>query len=1167
MALIPKKRSHKKNKSHTSSSNSSSQNNLNNLNKSHLSHLNQPNSNSLNISSSNSNSINSQLSVNSLIVDHTAALLGNADITNSLNNITKEHKLKQQTKGQGSNSMKDSSNSHHKKTKRIKTEDSKATVKQQTATDHDQSSPECQPLLWQIPVICYFTWQFKDVFTTQELLVSDFSDNSVPKKSNLNSRLTEKKIENFVYDLLSGIFSLKSRLSCPKKASKLLNYLYQSEIWERHEFDLGFLDFGSKTNATKQHQLLQARGYVAEVLEENRERSRKDTKNNNKDVPKSFKELLINIRRHHYDKAPKLPPKPSKSRPDFGSTSSKQLEQYYTWHFDSLTKNKQSSEPYSLTLSQRLNILDRLCSFRLQCYDLDPKQSTKASKETFKKLSNQVIRMYSRRVPNFVGTDNKNRKIWFFENDAYLYSEIAKVGKLNSTSSCYLSNSLSPIRHLSWLYLILPLPDFNIFPELIYDIDPDLSVAEIINQPENLKAYVSAVTENSNFSIICENYEDWAGKIYENSSSSMYNFKGKKNLINILNKSFFNYIEKMEKNGLLKKREKDRNVRKELDRIGSANENEFDNIASHYLTTENGHANIFEFACQLTDNFESCRSRTNSESQGQMSDSGNNSPKEDDFVPMFSSSRIQKLISYMADKNRKPQRQIERNTQTTNLLSLSVLDCVESKFSLSMSQLESGETISSTKFYKKAKEISNQEEKGVKSERERQQTEDPKEFRKILRKALSVILEHPESWLFRQRVDANNSPDYFKIIKTPIDLRSIDINIDKDLYKNETDFIEDVKRVFQNSRAFNGLDSDYWDTTLRLEKIFLGCIKEDWEVPELRSTVTNSTTRTNSDDKLKLQDTFSKLTLTQTYKIIDSNRPSIVSSLNNSLNASPIRPKSGTSINMNTSSDQNQKLISPNSINLQVNSTSQSKDDLKQIRKQKLAQIAKRESSQGRKHNYSGGSGGNSNKPQENRENEETNPNVHLDSLPLKKQRRYHEKKTKEQMEKERIDKMEKMKQRKKQQQQQELEKAQEKERETKEKESKRKELEKQRQDREERERDEKIRLEKEKVLKQQKEKEERELKEKIRVDEIKFGLMQSSPGEDFSPRKSGLLSNMSNNSPAVIWWVGFFFLVDFYRMKYRQNTDRKIRKMPRWGRGVFCGTHKYMERPCKRWR
>jgi len=72
------------------------------------------------------------------------------------------------------------------------------------------------------------------------------------------------------------------------------------------------------------------------------------------------------------------------------------------------------------------------------------------------------------------------------------------------------------------------------------------------------------------------------------------------------------------------------------------------------------------------------------------------------------------------------------------------------------------------------------------------------------------LANHEMAWPFNQPVDplALNIPDYFDIIKRPMDLGTIKENIDNGVYTNPHGFAEDVRLVWKNAITYNQPGSD-----------------------------------------------------------------------------------------------------------------------------------------------------------------------------------------------------------------------------------------------------------------------------------------------------------------------------------------------------------------------
>ena len=152
----------------------------------------------------------------------------------------------------------------------------------------------------------------------------------------------------------------------------------------------------------------------------------------------------------------------------------------------------------------------------------------------------------------------------------------------------------------------------------------------------------------------------------------------------------------------------------------------------------------------------------------------------------------------------------------TNLLDFDVRDCCSTdKFGLTSSQLIKGETLSNTQYFNQLKTS----HFGA--------TTEACPSKSALRKTLNSVRDHPEAWLFRMPVDTTLQPDYFKMVKSPIDLLAIGKNVDRGQYNRVSDFLDDIRRVFINCRTYNGIDSDYFDLTNRLESSFCGNLLEN----------------------------------------------------------------------------------------------------------------------------------------------------------------------------------------------------------------------------------------------------------------------------------------------------------------------------------------------------
>ncbi|GMI77711.1 hypothetical protein like AT5G46550 [Hibiscus trionum] len=70
---------------------------------------------------------------------------------------------------------------------------------------------------------------------------------------------------------------------------------------------------------------------------------------------------------------------------------------------------------------------------------------------------------------------------------------------------------------------------------------------------------------------------------------------------------------------------------------------------------------------------------------------------------------------------------------------------------------------------------------------------------------LNDLMKHPAGWVFSQPVDpiALKIPDYFSIIKNPMDLGTIKSKLAKKAYRNLEEFVADIKLTFSNAMLYN----------------------------------------------------------------------------------------------------------------------------------------------------------------------------------------------------------------------------------------------------------------------------------------------------------------------------------------------------------------------------
>ncbi|XP_072505172.1 bromodomain testis-specific protein isoform X2 [Notamacropus eugenii] len=88
---------------------------------------------------------------------------------------------------------------------------------------------------------------------------------------------------------------------------------------------------------------------------------------------------------------------------------------------------------------------------------------------------------------------------------------------------------------------------------------------------------------------------------------------------------------------------------------------------------------------------------------------------------------------------------------------------------------------------------------------------------------LKALWQHSFSWPFQQPVDAAklNLPDYYSIIKRPMDLSTIKKRLEHKYYVKASECIEDLKTMFSNCYMYNKPGDDIVLMAQALEKLFM----------------------------------------------------------------------------------------------------------------------------------------------------------------------------------------------------------------------------------------------------------------------------------------------------------------------------------------------------------
>ena len=83
---------------------------------------------------------------------------------------------------------------------------------------------------------------------------------------------------------------------------------------------------------------------------------------------------------------------------------------------------------------------------------------------------------------------------------------------------------------------------------------------------------------------------------------------------------------------------------------------------------------------------------------------------------------------------------------------------------------------------------------------------------------MEKLKSHKSSWPFSHPVNPDEVPDYYEVIKDPIDLETIQKKISEKKYKDALQFESDVLRIFSNCKQYNDKDTIYYLLASGLEE-------------------------------------------------------------------------------------------------------------------------------------------------------------------------------------------------------------------------------------------------------------------------------------------------------------------------------------------------------------
>ncbi|KAI0692979.1 hypothetical protein BC835DRAFT_1276761 [Cytidiella melzeri] len=93
---------------------------------------------------------------------------------------------------------------------------------------------------------------------------------------------------------------------------------------------------------------------------------------------------------------------------------------------------------------------------------------------------------------------------------------------------------------------------------------------------------------------------------------------------------------------------------------------------------------------------------------------------------------------------------------------------------------------------------------------------------KACKAAVKKLRNHKRSYFFRQPVDPvrDRAPNYFEVIKNPMDLSTMSAKLDQGMYKDRSAFEQDFRLLISNAKQYNMPKSAAYGDALELEKAF-----------------------------------------------------------------------------------------------------------------------------------------------------------------------------------------------------------------------------------------------------------------------------------------------------------------------------------------------------------
>ncbi|CAG8587255.1 21982_t:CDS:2 [Dentiscutata erythropus] len=90
----------------------------------------------------------------------------------------------------------------------------------------------------------------------------------------------------------------------------------------------------------------------------------------------------------------------------------------------------------------------------------------------------------------------------------------------------------------------------------------------------------------------------------------------------------------------------------------------------------------------------------------------------------------------------------------------------------------------------------------------------------VMKEIFNRLKSHPSSLPFHEPVNGDDVPDYYDIIKDPMDLSTVSKRMENNRYRSLLEFAIDMQKIWNNAKIYNKSDTIFYKSAVELEGIF-----------------------------------------------------------------------------------------------------------------------------------------------------------------------------------------------------------------------------------------------------------------------------------------------------------------------------------------------------------